>query len=163
VLRKLLTFILCLQVATPAMAQTNSLTLLNNAEDMYKSRIAEYFYVRTGKEILKPVRLLGAVEKPGLYHLPDGTKLTSLLAISGGPRQEADLNHIRVSHPDGSTHKRDIDELIKVGGDVPLGEGDIVYVPRERELIKNSTQAFVLTLVSIVTMSLTAYVVFRND
>lgn len=69
------------------------------------------FAEEPGQEII--VHLAGAVENPGVYHLPEGARVYELLAMGGGlcPQAEGDrLNQAR-----------------------PLMDGERVYVPRAGE------------------------------
>lgn len=78
----------------------------------------------------KPVQVLGAVEKPGVYYLSRPTALLEMLAIAGdvdndhGPVKEI---HFRRN---GKTTIVELDRLVSTGdGDVWLTAGDVVYVP----------------------------------
>lgn len=140
-------------------------SLMNSSsnEDIYRSRISEYFYMRSGKEILKPVKLLGVVNKPGLYHIPSDTTLTSLMALSGGPLAEADMSQILISRRDGSVQTTDLHLAVKTGADPKLQDGDIVFVPKEKELMKASTSTMVIVVASLLTVLISGYAAFRND
>lgn len=66
------------------------------------SSISAYSYEgnRSGVEKLKMnVYILGQVNKPGLYLVPDDTDFITLLALAGGPREEAKLSKIRIIRP----------------------------------------------------------------
>lgn len=63
--------------------------------------ISSYSYdgERSGAESLKmKVYIIGQVYKPGLYVVPDDTDFLTLLALAGGPREDAKLSKIRVIH-----------------------------------------------------------------
>lgn len=43
------------------------------------------------------IYLVGAVERPGVYFLPEGSRLYQALETAGGPTQEADLTRVNLS------------------------------------------------------------------
>lgn len=43
--------------------------------------------------------ILGQVAKPGLYVVPDDTDFLTLLALAGGPKEDAKLTKIRIVRP----------------------------------------------------------------
>jgi protein involved in polysaccharide export with SLBB domain len=78
-------------------AQTNSATAAGAS-----SSISAYSYEgnRSGVEKLKMnVYILGRVNKPGLYLVPDDTDFITLLALAGGPAEDAKLSKIRIIRP----------------------------------------------------------------
>ncbi|MDD3143550.1 MAG: SLBB domain-containing protein [Candidatus Cloacimonetes bacterium] len=67
------------------------------------SSISAYSYdgSRSGVEKLKMnVYILGRVNKPGLYLVPDDTDFITLLALAGGPAEDAKLSKIRIIRPE---------------------------------------------------------------
>ncbi len=55
---------------------------------------------RSGVEKLKMnTYVLGQVGKPGLYVVPDDTDFLTLIALAGGPREDAKLSKIRIVRP----------------------------------------------------------------
>lgn len=66
------------------------------------SNISAYTFdgARSGVEKLKMnTYILGQVAKPGLYVVPDDTDFLTLLALAGGPREDAKLTKIRIVRP----------------------------------------------------------------
>jgi len=66
------------------------------------SSISAYSYEgsRSGAEKLKMnIYILGQVSKPGLYLVPDDTDFLTLLALAGGPKEDAKLTKIRIIRP----------------------------------------------------------------
>ncbi|HOH96832.1 MAG TPA: SLBB domain-containing protein [Candidatus Cloacimonadota bacterium] len=66
------------------------------------SSISAYTYdgIRSGVEKLKMnTYILGQVGKPGLYVVPDDTDFLTLIALAGGPREDAKLSKIRIVRP----------------------------------------------------------------
>lgn len=73
--------------------------------------ISAYTYdgIRSGVEKLKMnVYVLGQVYKPGLYVVPDDTNFLTLLALAGGPREDAKLTKIRIIRPSNADGKSEI-------------------------------------------------------
>jgi hypothetical protein len=71
-----------------------SLTLFGQATMTFtpSSNISAYTFdgIRSGVEKLKMnTYILGQVAKPGLYVVPDDTDFLTLMALAGGPREDA--------------------------------------------------------------------------
>lgn len=146
-----------------AYAQNAPGFLNSSEEDIYRSRISEYFYMRSNRDVLKPVRVLGTVKAPGLYHIPPNTTLLNLLALTGGPGDEADTSRITISRKDGSVERRDLMKIVTKNQDMTLLEGDTIYIPKDEALISSKTSTVILTIATIISVGLTTYVVMRND
>lgn len=72
------------------------------------SNISAYTFdgARSGVEKLKMnTYILGQVTKPGLYVVPDDTDFLTLLALAGGPREDAKLTKIRIVRPMAESEK----------------------------------------------------------
>lgn len=66
------------------------------------NNISAYTYegIRSGVETLKMnTYILGQVYKPGLYVVPDNIDFLTLLALAGGPKEDAKLSKIRIIRP----------------------------------------------------------------
>jgi len=136
-----------------AWAQTSGI------EDTYMSRISEYFYNKTGREVLRPVQLLGGVAKPGLYHIPEGTSLTTLLAISGGTTPDAEVREITIRNSEGKKFYENLPKVAEGGTGTTLKGGEIIYIPRKEGWIDQPTAQTLTVLTSILSVFLTAYLV----
>ncbi len=91
------------------------------------SNISAYTYegIRSGVEKLKMNNyILGQVYKPGLYVVPDDTDFLTLLALAGGPREDAKLSKIRVVRPSAEG-----DKIIWVNFKKYLETGDQNLIP----------------------------------
>ena len=94
---------------------------------MPSSNISAYSYegIRSGVEKLKMNNyILGQVYKPGLYVVPDDTDFLTLLALAGGPREDAKLSKIRVVRPSAEG-----DKIIWVNFKKYLETGDQTLIP----------------------------------
>jgi hypothetical protein len=91
------------------------------------SNISAYTYdgIRSGVEKLKMnTYILGQVYKPGLYVVPDDTDFLGLLALAGGPREDAKLSKIRIVRPSAEG-----DKVIWVNFKKYLETGDATLIP----------------------------------
>jgi hypothetical protein len=57
---------------------------------------ASRYYLGKEDELLIPVNILGFVNKPGQYMVPNETDLISLIAFAGGFREDAKLNKLKI-------------------------------------------------------------------
>lgn len=72
----------------------------NMATSLSPTSAYSYEGSRSGVQKLKMnVYVLGRVHKPGLYLVPDDTDFITLLALAGGPAEDAKLTKIRVIRP----------------------------------------------------------------
>jgi len=93
--KKLLLSILLIYVALTLFAQTSNTVTTSSSISAYS-----YEGNRSGVEKLKMnVYILGRVNKPGLYLVPDDTDFLTLLALAGGPNEDAKLTKIRIVRP----------------------------------------------------------------
>ena len=91
------------------------------------SNISAYTFdgARSGVEKLKMnTYILGQVAKPGLYVVPDDTDFLTLLALAGGPREDAKLTKIRIVRPIAEG-----DKVIWVNFKQYLETGDTELIP----------------------------------
>ncbi len=94
-MKKLLLSILLIYVALTLFAQTSNTVTTSSSISAYS-----YEGNRSGVEKLKMnVYILGRVNKPGLYLVPDDTDFLTLLALAGGPNEDAKLTKIRIVRP----------------------------------------------------------------
>jgi len=92
-LKKLLLSLIILSMSLLLFAQT-----ANSASTMSSSSAYSYDGNRSGVEKLKMnVYILGRVSKPGLYLVPDDTDFLTLLALAGGPLEDAKLSRKRIT------------------------------------------------------------------
>jgi len=98
-----------------------------------------YEGVRSGVERLKiHTYVLGQVYKPGLYVVPDDTSFLTLLALAGGPKEDAKLTKIRIVRPSADGEKNKIiwinlKDYMSTGSDSlvtaePMQAGDTIII-----------------------------------
>jgi polysaccharide export outer membrane protein len=110
----------------------------SQAADILANRMHEYVrhpvVTVSITQLAQPdVLVLGDVKNPGKYNLPSDGRVTDAIAAAGGL---VDTNgafpKARIAHPDGSTTNVSLEKLLQNGQtslDLPLEEGDVVYVP----------------------------------
>jgi SLBB domain-containing protein len=148
-------------ICSQAFSQNRTYLSNSTSDDVYKNRISEYFYNKTGAEVLRSIKLLGLVNRPGIYHVPDNTSLTTLLSIAGGTDHGADLKEITISNPDGTSVKMDLSQQLSTGKDFNLKPNDIIYIPEKKSTFDRDATNTVVVVSTIVSLLLTTYVVFR--
>jgi hypothetical protein len=57
---------------------------------------ASRYYIGKEDELLTPVNILGYVNKPGQYMVPNETDLVALVAFAGGFREDAKINNVKI-------------------------------------------------------------------
>jgi polysaccharide export outer membrane protein len=76
----------------------------------------------------QPVEVLGAVRKPGTYHLDGPTYLRSIIARAGGIATEKSSRRVRITHKNGDEVLVGLAELSGEAGALQLVAGDVVTV-----------------------------------
>jgi hypothetical protein len=130
---------------------------------------SEFVYRNDPEEILIPIYLLGAVSKPGLYHVPTHTDLISLLTLSGGPIPDAELDHVEIrrSLPDRTFRVTNIDFTKIVSDPIEpsptLVSNDVVYIPMKKPIVSSNTVLVVGLASTVITLILAAVLVSRSN
>ena len=79
------------------------------------------------------VYALGELKRPGAFRLTPNMSLMDVIALAGGPTEDADSSKVLIVRPDASTRREvSLEELIdpRLHLNIALEEGDVVYVPR---------------------------------
>jgi hypothetical protein len=129
------------------------------------SQVSEFLYGDAVEQHLMPVYLLGEVAKPGLYHVPVNTDLTTLLALSGGPGTESELDNLQI--------KNELTKRVETVnfGDIEtradaaspkLRTNDVVFVPRRSPPISNNTLTLITVVATVLTAALTGVVLSKS-
>lgn len=72
-------------------------TLAQETPEPLRERVgASRYYIGKEDELLIPVNILGYVNKPGQYMVPNETDLISLVAFAGGFREDAKLTGLKI-------------------------------------------------------------------
>jgi protein involved in polysaccharide export with SLBB domain len=78
------------------------------------------------------VQVLGEVARSGTYNLGSSATLSEALRFAGGPTETGSLRHVTLSREGGIRKTIDLYGLLlygKGGIDLPLHDGDVVFVP----------------------------------
>jgi len=111
---------------------------------------------------LIPIHVLGAVVRPGLYHVPKHTDLLYLITVAGGAPPNAELTEAVIKRRVSGQEEViavDLEKLMTArdGRNPTLMAGDVVFVPMDEPLISQETSgllAFIATMLSIITTSI---------
>jgi|GEM_PF-1698502 len=118
--------------------------------------VSEFYFRQDKDDVLIPVFVLGAVGKPGLYHVPVKSDLVTLLSIAGGLSENADHDSILLRDNRKKDPERlSMEDLVSESSTRNrqfLGN-EILYVEKSEPIISNNTMlalGFVTTLISVV-------------
>jgi hypothetical protein len=125
------------------------------------NRPSEFIYQTHKGEELVSIRLLGSVQRAGLYHVPKNMNVTTLLSLAGGTSRDADLRKITISNEqrqDMKAFRLDLEKSFETGqGELyQLQPNDLVYVAEKRPIVSNDTWKAISILSIILTSALTA-------
>ena len=84
--------------------------------------------------MLRRVAVIGAVANPGLYHVDPTMRIGDVLALAGGPTQEAKLNRATVVRG-GAAVTSSLDDAVFLNG---FRSGDQIVVPRRSWIERNA-------------------------
>jgi len=127
------------------------------------TRADEYYSELYQGEILVPIHLLGAVGKPGVYHIPKQTDIIRLLALAGGTRADANLEDVYIKRRSEESERvisLNLKQLVNEKGSgrpINLEANDVVLVsPKEPILSNNTLQVvgFAASLLGLIVSSL---------
>ncbi|MBI3558179.1 MAG: SLBB domain-containing protein [Deltaproteobacteria bacterium] len=126
---------------------------------------AEFVYRNDAEELLVPVFVLGAVARPGLYHIPVKTDFITLMSIVGGPTHEAVLDDISIKKQQSKeVVKVDLDKLVK-NKDMKnplLTNNDVVLVRTKEPIISTDTLLLITMIATVLGIGITALGVARQ-
>jgi hypothetical protein len=154
-MKKTIISVVCAAIIITSIPQ-RAFAVRDMADDQYQSRISEYFYSPTGKEVLIPIQLLGQITHPGLYHVPPETNLTTLLSIAGGTTGTANTGNVKLFR-EGATQKIDIDTILEEQPNFGLHQKDTIYIPERPVLVTNNTLSALIAISTVATTVLTVY------
>lgn len=118
-----------------------------------KKRLAEYIQgeIRITIAVLSSVgqrvTVLGAVGRPDSYPIATEINLLELVSLAGGPAQDARLNRIKIFHRDKLQPPTEVDlesyiERSDIENMPKVRAGDIVFVPRQQNFVKEFGEFF---------------------
>lgn len=112
------------------------------------------YYINRPEVAARPiysVTVLGWVRYPGTYEIDGGERLSALLAMAGGARDNGNIKKARISR-DGTVLKKNLQKALEAGAsveDIGISSGDIVYVPGRSWWGNWQTWAVVISTVSL--------------
>ena len=141
-------------------------------ESMGQSAFLEYLETNQGpsyytiKEFpnqkLVPIRLVGGVNRPGYYLVPENTSLLTLLSYSGGASTSSDLKSVTHWRNEKKV-SQDINVLKLMrepnGSEPVVGANDIVFIQEKQNLFSPNTLTTITVLSSITAIILTSLVI----
>lgn len=152
-------------VACPAGELSRQLLL---QEGNVGAGVSEYVYRNRSDEVLMPVYLLGAVGKPGVYHLPVNTDLTTLFALAGGPSDRAEIHRVilKRKNPAGdfTTSTIDFDKLSSSSHDAApqLQGNDVIWVNHRPAAVSQDTVLIVSLISGLVGIALSGVLIYKT-
>jgi polysaccharide export outer membrane protein len=107
--------------------------LLNDGDTAYNIRLLRGDVVYIPDNTDTTVYVLGAVHRPGAYHLTPDMSLMDALSQAGGPNEDGNQDEIGVYRPSRQLSERvRLRELMTATRRANFGleEGDVIYVPK---------------------------------
>lgn len=109
-----------------------------------------------GQELMT-IKLLGAVNKSGLYHVPKKMDLATLLSLAGGTTSDANLQNVLVGQKNSKEEQSieiNVEEKLEQGkiNIYDLRPDDVVLVKRKKPVIGTDTWR----LISLISLALTS-------
>lgn len=126
--------------------------------DQYRIGTPSEFVFQSYKgQELMTIKLLGAVSKSGLYHVPKKMDLATLLSLAGGTTSDANLKSVLIGQEENKEKKSieiNVEEKIERGeiNIYDLRANDVVLVKRKEPIIGTDTWR----LISLISLALTS-------
>jgi hypothetical protein len=139
------------------------LALPSEVDNLPKKTGAIFHSPSVKGKVLIPVHFWGAVGKTGLHFVPLDTNLINGLSLAGGPRNDANLDNVRITSSREGVRKSfnfDLNE----GGDLKLEDfklrpGDTIFIQKDTF---REERAYYTSLVGVVLTVLTSILLFRE-
>lgn len=120
---------------------------------------SEFVFQSYKNQELISLRLLGAVNKAGLYHVPKDIKLLTLLSLAGGTAKDAEVEEIMIgSESQKELTKVNLYEAInkQVNQEYKFKPNDTIYVKHKKPFISNDSWKIISVISVLLTTALTA-------
>lgn len=132
-----------------------------------KSLGAEYVSGDSPGTVLMKVNLWGAVNRPGIHHVPVKTDLMSLMSYAGGPLSSAELDEVTIKREIGNKRKLitvNVQELISGVShhQIQLSPNDIVVIPKDDPLVDRDTLVMASFFSLVISSILAVTIINRN-
>ncbi len=163
-------FLLCLlQVITPESvlaAKSVGAGVSQEVESGLRGAgVSEYYFRNDSDDILVPVYLIGAVNKPGLYHVPIKSDLVNLLAISGGTTSDAELDSVQIRNRQTNQIKEiDFVKMIASSTSVApsLTGNEVVFIPTKTPTFSTNTVSVIGVISGLLGIAMATVVITRG-
>lgn len=159
ILQRILLILISLTLATPSIIYAEIPTYSGPNTQRYSG--SEYYVGDTLGKPLIAIKLLSGVQKPGVYHVPQGTDLSELLSYAGGVHNNAHIDEILVKRNYLGVTKNyevDLDKIIRSTSSIPkLADNDVVYIETDTNL--EQTVRWVSIVSGIATILLTTFLI----
>jgi len=138
--------------------------LLDNLEKQTSQLPSEYVFKTEPDQNMMPVKLIGGTLRPGIYHLPEGTTLTSLIALSGGKQPQRDSPEVVIRRADQQI-EFDMEDFMdgESDADPVLKSGDIIAMKSDDPLVDQGTVNFITVISSVLSIVLAASIIADSN
>lgn len=120
---------------------------------------SEFVFQTYKNQELISLRLLGAVRKAGLYHVPKDIKLVTLLSLAGGTTKDAEVEEIVIGSETGNNVKKiNLYEAMnnQINSDYKFSSNDTVFIKHKKPFISNDSWKIISVISVLLTTALTA-------
>jgi protein involved in polysaccharide export with SLBB domain len=125
---------------------------------------SDFIIKRFPNQKLMPTRLIGGVQKPGFYQIPENTSLLSLMSYSGGALPTSNLRSVTIWRQESKQAiELDLEKVLHDPNSVdPIVQAnDVIYIPDKERLISTDTVTLILVVSTIAATILSAIAI--ND
>ena len=128
---------------------------------------SEYILRSNMDQTLIPVKVLGGVNRPGLYHVPEGTTLTTLISLSGGLARGVNTSEIslfRRKNKVSDVVEIDLEDILKKNSvrDPVLMLNDTVFIQPDEPAISQNTLLTIGLVSSVMGIVLSSIIIKNN-
>jgi len=123
---------------------------------------SEFVFQNYKNQELISLRLLGAVRKEGVYHVPKNINLPTLLSLAGGFAKDAKIDDIQIGGPiRKKTISLDLNESISKNtrNQFYFKTNDTVFVKRDEPFISDKSFRVISVISVFLTAALTAVII----
>ncbi len=105
--------------------------------------------------VLRRVRIMGAVQSPGLYPVDPTVSVADVLALAGGATPQGNQEEIQIIR-DGQLITAIVNESTVIG-DSPIRSGDVIFVP-ERSWFSRNSNVVAAALAGVISLSIALFI-----
>jgi hypothetical protein len=139
------------------------LALPSEVDNISKQAGSIYYSPSVKGKVLIPVHFWGAITKSGLHFVPLDTNLINGISLAGGPKNNADLDNVRITSSREGKRKAFEFDLNEGGGleleDFKLRPGDTVFIEKDTFI---QDRAYYTSLAAVIATVLSSILLFRE-